>query len=1315
VGRSSGISDLEVLICQSCGTVLRGKSKNCAGCGLIVSTHSPTTAPTLTNTNQALSVAVRPDPVVLERVLAKRAAGIDVYSKNYSLGGAYSGGNSSFGNNDNGSTDQYPGNGNSSTYNRSATGANVVTDPSSFFEPATQESSPGNNGFDHETSTSGNNDFQPPPSPPAPEPAQAPGNGAFNFAPAANSFSNPSEYKPENNQTEEPAAVPQSTQSISSNFVAAPQSAFMSNQTFEEASPAESTSSGAKPDFFATNPANPQPSPTTSQSQLPASAAQQRQSGSQNAITNSRAQQSLSGAQPPPMTTGVPRSVDTHSTMPPASAPKPEQAAVEIAVAPESNPPATVATASAHNDDDDLIEAPKSASQMDFFASSKFPATGSSATSNNAEGALSKSQRSTNREEASPFAEPDTRKFTRSKNKEKLDRLVEVPDEDADDEKTELKKSAKSELDEFGFDAPKKSKKIVEEGRKKNSDEDDDVKKYLKKSSKKKPAKDDDDDDDDDEDFAPPRRSFSGNAPASKRKTITKHSRKVVDDDDDDEDDDDDDDDDDDEEERNDRRSRSSGGYDHEESEEEDETSPPYVRFLKKPVRFLGFSMPRHMQLVVIGVFLVIVPMLFSCAAAVFTLGSDQIKALAPQEKMPLLTGDWHMEVMDNGKPFKTDIELLQIGDNIYAQGSDVRSFYIIGRLSKPDHIQFNKLYRLSDGSFDKPIEYAGDFDLSQGRPYARGFWRVEKRQGAFYKAHTVTFTGQWQMKQTRVRSHVDVPLPQGVDPAAAGAPGMGSTSRDSAGGPKKPLWQSCFEVAGFLLVGSIALVVLVWKSFGTNGTLSIMGKRQYIPSQYRGDHNKILGILGKPPRPGSMPLGQRCEWKPFFPWEKKDLCLPPEIRRKDPHMLLLGAGDKGKSRMIANLITTDIESNDRAVVLIDSDGALVDLVTRWISHHPKGRQFAKRVIVLDPTYKYGSLAYNPLEMPADGDLQAAASSLVYGFKAIYTEPPGSQSQWNQQTANILRNAALLLMANGKTLTDLPTLLQDNDFRDILLENIERKKKEKTEYGTLLETWGQYKKLARTDQWITWVEPILNRVGPMLSDPRIRPILTQAEGQIKLTKVIQEKQILLVKIKKGHLDQNANLLGSLIVTGLKQAAMSLSGQQKQKPVALYLDEFDNFIEKETFESITSETDKFQIGLVGALRTLQHLPEDFRNNLIINVGTIACFALSKKDGDLLGPQMFRVDGRKIKHQTMSNFFNPVNTSPTFELISDEEKLNIDRVVGQDARNFYAYRVGSQAGVFHMKTHDFNDIPERDVNHKIIDKMYGVSKKAADNDD
>ncbi|MBX9693355.1 MAG: hypothetical protein K2Z81_13290, partial [Cyanobacteria bacterium] len=89
----------------------------------------------------------------------------------------------------------------------------------------------------------------------------------------------------------------------------------------------------------------------------------------------------------------------------------------------------------------------------------------------------------------------------------------------------------------------------------------------------------------------------------------------------------------------------------------------------------------------------------------------------------------------------------------------------------------------------------------------------------------------------------------------------------------------------------------------------------------------------------------------------------------------------------------------------------------------------------------------------------------------------------------------------------------------------------------------------------------------------------------------------------------------------------------------------------------------------------------------------------------------VDGRKIKHQTIQNFFNKVNTSPQFELIMDEEKLNIDRIVGQNEQTFFCYRVGTVAGVFKLKAHDFKDIPNSKINRKLIEKMHAVTDSFA----
>jgi hypothetical protein len=678
----------------------------------------------------------------------------------------------------------------------------------------------------------------------------------------------------------------------------------------------------------------------------------------------------------------------------------------------------------------------------------------------------------------------------------------------------------------------------------------------------------------------------------------------------------------------------------------------------------------------------------------------------------PSVGGIWAIEIEDRGQNIDGQMTLQQDGSNISGSGYDrVGRFSLTGYLGDGNNIFFQKRfidqYNRESGP---PASFVGSLDLYKIPMQAGGQWELIKSSGiqsSYNKMRSEVLRGQWRAMMSKSNT-------------GPGSTVVRNTPHPPPWGGTKPMdiftWIFNFGIYVALLIGVLA-IASSFVLFGPSGLINIWNKQQYIPSQFKSQHGRMRGQLARTVTRGSLPLGQRVEWKWYFPmpWVAKDLALPPDMRKINPHMLILGQGGKGKTRLIAGMIAHDIESNDRAVVCIDSDGTLIDLVTRWIAAHPKGVELTKRVILIDPTFKGEAPAFNPLEMPERGDIQSVATSIVYGFKAIYREPPGSQSQWNAQTADILRNSVLLLMANDKTLLDLPALLQDNDFRDIMLETVERRKAERVEFLTLLEQWGRYKKLARTDQWITWVEPILNRLNPMLSNPRIRAILTEPNSDLKLNDVIVGKKILLVKVPQGEFGQDANLLGSLIVAGIKQAALTLSSvaPKTQQEVALYLDNFDNFIEKETVDNITSETKKFKIGLIGVTKSMQQLPEDFRNQLIISIGTLVTFALSKKDGDLLGPQMFPIDGRKVKHQTMSNLFNRVNTSPQFELVVDEEKLNIDKIVRQEERTFFCYRMGAEAGLFNLKAHPFEDIPNSRVRKRLLQKMHLSSSKKSDN--
>lgn len=683
----------------------------------------------------------------------------------------------------------------------------------------------------------------------------------------------------------------------------------------------------------------------------------------------------------------------------------------------------------------------------------------------------------------------------------------------------------------------------------------------------------------------------------------------------------------------------------------------------------------------------------------------------APSGKFSV-SGFWTSETTDGKvRPATGNMQLAQNGLNFSGRSKDnYGSCVIKGRLMPPNQISFVKQYVGARGEpVNQPLAYDGYLTRDKDAGLiAKGQWVMTLPANKSSRRPSITKRGHWNARMVKP-VNVKSPEPVGVkiqepvrlpQPVATFQPQHFSAEHEVKADVQDKLVKlviGIFVVATFVLTLSVNI-------FKPSGILDRATQRQYIPTQVQAQHRKLRAEWTGPLQPGGIPLGQRFEWRWWRPWGGKELSLPAAQRAKNPHMLVLGVGGRGKSRLIAKMIAHDIESADRAVVVIDSNGELVELIARWISAHPDAQKLAKRTIFIDPTNPASVSGFNPLAKPENGDLQAAASAIVRGFKSIYQETtPGAPAQWNAQTAGILRNAALLLIANGKTLVDLPTLLQDNDYRDLLLETVEKRKDERTEYGALLEAWTQYKKLARSEQWIDWVEPIMNRIGPVLSDPRIRVRMTEPENEIRFADVIKERKILLVKLSQSDFGQNANLFGSLMVTGFQQAALMVFNPQKQRPTVLYLDEFDRFIEKETLKAITTETQTLQIGLIGVGKTLQRIPEDFRSGIVITMGIINCFAISKKDADLLGPQMFRVDGRKERHQTIQDVVNRVNESPQFLLITDEEKLNIDRLAGQEVRNFFCYRVGSVAGVFQMRSHDFPDIDESRVELTLIEKM------------
>lgn len=92
---------------------------------------------------------------------------------------------------------------------------------------------------------------------------------------------------------------------------------------------------------------------------------------------------------------------------------------------------------------------------------------------------------------------------------------------------------------------------------------------------------------------------------------------------------------------------------------------------------------------------------------------------------------------------------------------------------------------------------------------------------------------------------------------------------------------------------------------------------------------------------------------------------------------------------------------------------------------------------------------------------------------------------------------------------------------------------------------------------------------------------------------MQNDKIILLNLAKGKMGElNSQLLGSLMVTQLKLAALRRAQipEEERNPYYLYIDEFQNFVSP-SIETILSEARKYKLGLVMAHQYVDQLEQE----------------------------------------------------------------------------------------------------------------------------
>ena len=315
-------------------------------------------------------------------------------------------------------------------------------------------------------------------------------------------------------------------------------------------------------------------------------------------------------------------------------------------------------------------------------------------------------------------------------------------------------------------------------------------------------------------------------------------------------------------------------------------------------------------------------------------------------------------------------------------------------------------------------------------------------------------------------------------------------------------------------------------------------------------------------------------------------------------HLYIIGQTGVGKSGLLELLTISDVYS-PFGFAIIDPHG---DYAQNILARIPPER--AKDVIYFNAADTAFPIAFNPMEVYDPKLKNHTCSELIGVLKRMF-------ESWGPRLEYILRYTILALLDfPDATMLDITRMLTDKAFRKRVLSNVHD--------PVVLNFWNV--------EFASWndkfaaeaIAPVLNKVGAFTANPLVRNIIGQPKSSFNIREIMDDRKILIINLSRGLVgEDNAALLGALIVTKIQMAAMSRADipVESRTPFYLYVDEFQNFA-TDSFATILSEARKYGLNLTVANQyTAQMLPQ-VKDAVFGNVGSIIAFRMSADDSKVM---------------------------------------------------------------------------------------------------
>lgn len=322
----------------------------------------------------------------------------------------------------------------------------------------------------------------------------------------------------------------------------------------------------------------------------------------------------------------------------------------------------------------------------------------------------------------------------------------------------------------------------------------------------------------------------------------------------------------------------------------------------------------------------------------------------------------------------------------------------------------------------------------------------------------------------------------------------------------------------------------------------------------------------------------------------------PLSLDHRLKHVYVAGKTGQGKSVLLENMMIEDL-AEGRGFAFFDPHGTSARRVASAV---PKHRM--NDVIYFDPTADT-PITFNPLHcVPEKRAL--IAEQFITTLHNLYP------LSWGANLEYILLNTLRLLLENpGTTLADLKRVLVDDRFRASLLTNVTDE--------DLRRVWEDEFGGKERRQWNEEIRSTLNKVGRFTSVPALKNVLG-AHSSVDLKEIMDRQKVLICDLSLGRVGRTpARLLGGLFVSGFAQTAETREDTDLPQ-FTLYIDECQNFI-TETFDTTLSEARKWKLSLVLANQYISQLPDDLRDAILGNAGTLISFQVGHKTAQHLAPE------------------------------------------------------------------------------------------------